>query len=176
MDGPIFITPRWDLNFHVHTNTSNLTIKGMLTHNPTKKFDQPISYAFRLLKNTKHNYTITKHEALAMVYTLHKFQHYCHNLSLVLTTKAKAYKGVGQEWTPKITFHVPKNVGECEGMNLHTPKWTPTLGVGVPMDFWILKEQFQGSNFIRLIFFPYTIAKLLNSRCLKWARMTHLGI
>jgi hypothetical protein len=22
----------------------------------------------------------------------------------------------------------------CEGMNSHTPKWVPTLGVGVPMD------------------------------------------
>jgi len=23
---------------------------------------------------------------------------------------------------------------ECEGMNPHTPKWTPTLGVRIPME------------------------------------------
>jgi hypothetical protein len=37
---------------------------------------------------------------------------------------------------------------ECERMNPHTPKWTPTLGVGVFMEFRILKEVFQGSKFI----------------------------
>jgi hypothetical protein len=34
------------------------------------------------------------------------------------------------------------SVGECEGMNLHTPKWVPIVGVGVSMDFWIFKERF----------------------------------
>jgi len=37
-------------------------------------------------------------------------------------TKAKAYKGVGQEGSLGVTSHAPGNVGECEGMNLHTPK------------------------------------------------------
>jgi hypothetical protein len=32
---------------------------------------------------------------------------------------------------------------ECEGMNPHTPKGAPTLGVGVPMDFQIFKGQLQ---------------------------------
>jgi hypothetical protein len=41
---------------------------------------------------------------------------------------------VGQEWILGIKFHAPGSVGECEGMNPHTPKWTPTLGVGVLMD------------------------------------------
>jgi hypothetical protein len=35
-------------------------------------------------------------------------------------------------------------------MNLDTPKWAPTLGVGVPMDFRIFKERLQGSKLIRL--------------------------
>jgi len=59
---------------------------------------------------------------------------HCHTLGLVLMTKAKACRGVGQEWNLKVTFCVPRNVEECEGMNPHTPKWAPTLGVGVPMD------------------------------------------
>jgi hypothetical protein len=58
----------------------------------------------------------------------------CHNLSLGLMTKARPYKGAGQEWSPKVTFHAPRSVGKCEGMNPHTPKWTPILGVGVPID------------------------------------------
>ncbi len=58
----------------------------------------------------------------------------CHNLSLGLMTKVRAYKGAGQEWSPGVTFHVIGSVGECEGMNPYTPKWTPTLGIGVLMD------------------------------------------
>jgi hypothetical protein len=44
-------------------------------------------------------------------------------------------------------------------MNPHTPKWATTLGVGVPMDFQIFKEQFQGSKFIGLksFFIPFEI-------------------
>jgi hypothetical protein len=52
----------------------------------------------------------------------------CHNPSLGLATKARAYKIVGQE----------RKLGserKCEGMNLHTPKGASTLGVGVPVDF-----------------------------------------
>jgi len=50
---------------------------------------------------------------------------------------------------------------ECEGMNLHIPKWTstpkraPTLGVEVPVDFWIFREQLQRSKPIRLKRFSY---------------------
>ncbi len=58
----------------------------------------------------------------------------CRNLSLGLTTEAKACKGVGQEGSSGITSHVLGSVGDYEGMNLHTPKWTPTLGIGVSMD------------------------------------------
>jgi hypothetical protein len=74
----------------------------------------------------------------------------CCNPSLGLSTKARACKGVGQEGSPGVTSHVPKSVGECEGMNLHTPKWAPILGVGVLMDSWIFKEHLQGSKPIEL--------------------------
>jgi hypothetical protein len=45
-----------------------------------------------------------------------------------------ACKGVGQKGTSGVTFHAPESVEECEGINLHTPKGAPTLGVGVPVD------------------------------------------
>jgi len=71
--------------------------------------------------------------------------YYC-NLNFGLTTKARACKGVGQEWSPKVTFHTCRSAGECEKMNPQILKWAPTLGVGVPMDFQILKGDCKGQN------------------------------
>jgi len=68
------------------------------------------------------------------------FGYYC-NPSLGLATKARAYKVAGQKGSPGIMSHAPRNVGNYEGMNPHTPKGASILGVGVPMDFQIFKEQ-----------------------------------
>jgi hypothetical protein len=65
---------------------------------------------------------------------------YC-DLNLGLAIKAKACKSVGWKWSMGVTFHVHGSVGEHEGMNVHTPKWAPTLGVGISMDFWIFSEK-----------------------------------
>ncbi len=43
-------------------------------------------------------------------------------LVLGLATKAKTCKDVGQEGSSGVKSHAPRSVGECEGMNLHTPK------------------------------------------------------
>jgi len=64
---------------------------------------------------------------------------------------------------------------ECEGMNPHTPKWIPTLGVGIPMEFQVFKKVFQGSKLIRLNKFFNIIENLLKLKCLKEVRMTHLS-
>ncbi len=74
----------------------------------------------------------------------------CCNLSLGLVTKARACEGACQEWNLGITFHVPKSLEKCEGMNPHTPKWALILGVEVSMDSWISKGRLQGSKLIRL--------------------------
>jgi len=98
---------------------------------------------------------------------------YYHNPSLGLATKARACEGACQVWSPGSTFHVPGSVGECEGMNPHTPKWTPTFGVGILMDSWIFENNFKGLNPLDQII-PYIIRNLLKFRCLKWVHMTHL--
>jgi hypothetical protein len=88
--------------------------------------------------------------------SLHKFVYfmwqepYCHNLNFGIATKARICKGAGQEWSSGVTFHAPRNVGECEGMNPNTPKWAATLGVGVPMHSSIFKEQLKRSKLIGL--------------------------
>jgi hypothetical protein len=46
----------------------------------------------------------------------------CRNPGLGVVTKAMVYKGAGQEGSLGVTSHAPGNVGECEGINPHTPK------------------------------------------------------
>ncbi len=48
----------------------------MLSQNITRKNDQPIVYASRLLNRTKQNYNTIEREALMMVFSLLKFKHY----------------------------------------------------------------------------------------------------
>jgi hypothetical protein len=53
---------------------------------------------------------------------------------------------VGQKGSLGVTSHALGSVGECEGMNPHTPKSAPTLGVGVLRDSQSFKEQLQESK------------------------------
>jgi len=99
----------------------------------------------------------------------------CCNPSFGLATKAKGVtrlrakrkearesrqrhcKSVGQEearesrrneaWESHHIFPgVQESVRECEGVNTHTPKATPTLGDEVPVDFRNFRERLQGSK------------------------------
>jgi hypothetical protein len=58
-------------------------------------------------------------------------------------------------------------------MNPQTPKWAPTLKVGVSMDSRIFKGRLQGSKLIGFNSSLYHWKKFLRHRCLKWALMTH---
>lgn len=44
----------------------------MLAHNQIKRFDQVIVYASQIINHVELNYMTMEHEALAMVYALHK--------------------------------------------------------------------------------------------------------
>jgi hypothetical protein len=75
---------------------------------------------------------------------------YCHNPNLGFTTKAKACKGAGEEWVRESHFMLS---GVQESVREWTPstlKWTPTLVVGIPMDFRIFKRWLQGLKLIGL--------------------------
>ncbi len=67
-------------------------------------------------------------------YYLPNIKSKCHNPSLGLATKARAYKVVNQEGSSGVMPHAPESVGKCEGMNPHTSKGASTLGVGVLVD------------------------------------------
>jgi hypothetical protein len=57
---------------------------------------------------------------------------------------------LGRQPNSHIHIHILESEGKCEGMSPHTPRWIPTLGIGVLMDFQIFKEFFKGSKPIRL--------------------------
>jgi len=78
----------------------------------------------------------------------------CRNLNFWLTTKAKALQGCGPRGSlgikarksPGVISQTPGSVRKCEGVNPHTPKATPTLGDGVPVDSRSFRERFEGSK------------------------------
>jgi hypothetical protein len=51
IQAPILIIANWELEFHVHTYAFQLTIKAILTLNPTSKIDQHVMYSSRLLNS-----------------------------------------------------------------------------------------------------------------------------
>jgi hypothetical protein len=89
----------------------------------------------------------------------------CNPLALVASQRLRlrqlhkprqgACKGASQEGSLGVTSHATGSVGECERMNPHTPKWTPTLGVRILMDSRIFKKWSQGSKHIGLRSFLY---------------------
>jgi hypothetical protein len=81
---------------------------------------------------------------------------FCHNPSLGLATKARACKVAGQEGSLGVTSCAPGSAKECEGMNPHTPKWTPIVGeLESQMDSQIFIQRLQGSKPIILNNFLY---------------------
>jgi hypothetical protein len=63
--------------------------------------------------------------------------------------KAKALQGCGPRGSRGVTSRTPgsvRRVRECEGVNTHTLKATPTLGNGVPVDSQNFRKQLQGSK------------------------------
>ncbi len=100
--------------------------------------------------------------------------YFCRNPNLGLATTVKVCEGVGQEWSLEVTFHVFRSVGECEGTIFHTAKWTPTLGVGVPLDSQIFRERLQGSKPIGLKSSLYH-SNILERKYFKKAYMIHLS-
>jgi len=56
----ILINPNWELEFHVHTYVSHLTIGAILAQNPIGKIDQHVMYSSKLLNYVERNYISIK--------------------------------------------------------------------------------------------------------------------
>ncbi len=75
----------------------------------------------------------------------HVFIHVA-TLTLGLRPKQRGLQSCGPRGSPRITTHAPRSVRKCEGMNLHTPNVTLTLGDGISVYSRIFKRQLQGSK------------------------------
>jgi hypothetical protein len=108
----------------------------------------------------------------------------CHDLSIGLVTKKKAWKGVGWNCNLGVTFILlgvwksVRNEPTHSQVDSHTPQWTFTLGVGVLMESLrspeFLENHLKGQNSLDWKF-PYTIENRLRCRCLYWACIFHLN-
>jgi hypothetical protein len=56
VEAQILVSPKWDMEFHVHMNASLLIVGALLAQNIIGKSDQPIVYVYRLFNNAKENY------------------------------------------------------------------------------------------------------------------------
>ncbi len=61
------------MEFHVHTCAFLLIVGTMLSQNLTRKSDQLVVYASKLLNIVEYNYNTIEREALAIIFALHKF-------------------------------------------------------------------------------------------------------
>jgi len=80
---------------------------------------------------------------------------------------------------PESHIKTPGSARKCEGVDPHTPKATPMLGVG---ESWSPKRTpetsehvLRGQNSMAWCAL-YINGKVLKCRCLKWARIAHLDI
>ncbi len=71
--------------------------------------------------------------------------------------RQRGCKVAGQEGSLGLKLPAPGSARECEGVDPHTPKGTPTLGVKVLMDSRVFRERFQGSkpNGLRSFLYHY---------------------
>jgi hypothetical protein len=68
--------------------------------------------------------------------------------------KQRHWKGVGQE-EARESPRTPGSLRKCEGVNTHTPKATPILGEGVPVDSRNFRGRVEESNLNGLLRFLY---------------------
>jgi len=96
-----------------------------------------------------------------------------------LATKARGLQVCGPISRPGSHITCSRECKECVRVSPHTPKWTPMLGVG---ESWSPKRTpktsesiLRGQNSMAWCAL-YINGKILKCRCLKWARIAHLGI
>jgi hypothetical protein len=73
---PILVFPYWQKEFHIHVDTSSITLDELLSQPGEGELDHLIVFASRKLSTVEKNYTTTEREGLEMVYALQKFRHY----------------------------------------------------------------------------------------------------
>jgi len=102
------------------------------------------------------------------------FKHY-HNPNLRLAIKAKACKRARQEGDLRGTSYTPGSAWSAREWTLTLPRQLPFGELESRRTPESSRSDCRGQNLL-VWRFLYIIGKLLNRRCLKWARITHLDI
>jgi hypothetical protein len=76
VSAPILVPPNWDKDFDVYVDASNVAIGSILGQKDDSQYDHPIYFASRQLNAAVKNYSVTKREALGMIFLIQKFRHY----------------------------------------------------------------------------------------------------
>jgi len=148
----------WDTNVHIWTSNwawrLDITISIIMNLNyncqSLKKFGQIVNSQFyiTLIGLTKWLSPIVivpkKNGKLQICVNYHQFMNsltkkdpFCHNPTLGLTTKARAWKVAGQEGSPWLTSHISRSAKSVKG-------WTLTLPSELP--FWELESQWTSES------------------------------
>jgi hypothetical protein len=73
---PILIFTNWEIEFHVHVDTSGISLGAILAQPREGNMDHPIYFSNKKILHAEDNYKTTEREDLAMIYALQKFRHY----------------------------------------------------------------------------------------------------
>ena len=76
----------------MHIDASGLAIGAILTQPGEDRMDYPIIYSSIKLNKEERNYSMTEREALVMVFTLQKYQHYLLASPFIFYTDHQALK------------------------------------------------------------------------------------
>jgi hypothetical protein len=89
---PILVFLDWTKEFHVHVNASSIALGVVLAQLGLGDIDHPLAFSSKNLSTTEINYTTTKREELAMVYSLQNFRHYLLGGKFKMFTNHSALK------------------------------------------------------------------------------------
>ncbi len=87
---PILRTPDWNKPFLVYCDASGETVGNTLSQLDENGHNHPIHFASRQLTSVEKNYTMTKLEGLAIIFSLKKFCHYLLGYKAKIMTNHKA--------------------------------------------------------------------------------------
>ncbi|GJT18885.1 reverse transcriptase domain-containing protein [Tanacetum coccineum] len=102
-EAPILIAPNWDQPYELMCDASDYAIGAVLGQRIEKQF-RPIHYMSKTMTEAETNYTTTKKEMLAVVYTFEKFRSYLIMNKSVVYTDHSALKYLFNKKDAKATL------------------------------------------------------------------------
>lgn len=91
VQAPVLRGPNWSLPFHISSNASDIAIGAALGQEENKQF-YAIYLISKNLSPAELNYTVTKKEFLAVIFSINKFRHYITGYEVFVHTDHSAIR------------------------------------------------------------------------------------